>query len=63
MSDTPLAKAPIKTPKDLAAETGRVNVQINGVWHQFPKGTRMIEACRQVHDPVRLRFLTMDLVA
>ncbi|TLD69882.1 2Fe-2S iron-sulfur cluster binding domain-containing protein [Phragmitibacter flavus] len=25
-----------------------VNVQINGSWHKFPKGTRMIEACRQV---------------
>ncbi len=25
-----------------------VNVQINGTWHKFPKGTRMIEACRQV---------------
>lgn len=25
-----------------------VNVQVNGVWHKFPKGTRMIEACRQV---------------
>ncbi len=25
-----------------------VNVQIDGVWHKFPKGTRMIEACRQV---------------
>lgn len=25
-----------------------VNVQINGEWHKFPKGTRMIEACRQV---------------
>jgi NADH-quinone oxidoreductase subunit G len=24
-----------------------VNVQIDGVWWQFPKGTRMIEACRQ----------------
>jgi NADH-quinone oxidoreductase subunit G len=24
-----------------------VNVQINGVWHQFPKGTRLIEACEQ----------------
>ena len=23
------------------------NVQINGVWHQFPKGTRVIEACEQ----------------
>lgn len=25
-----------------------VDVQIDGVWHQFPKGTRLIEACRQV---------------
>jgi NADH-quinone oxidoreductase subunit G len=24
-----------------------LNVQINGVWHQFPKGTRLIEACEQ----------------
>ncbi|MBL9151269.1 MAG: molybdopterin-dependent oxidoreductase [Verrucomicrobiales bacterium] len=24
-----------------------VSVQIDGEWHQFPKGTRMIEACRQ----------------
>ncbi len=24
------------------------NVQIAGVWHQFPKGTRVIEACAQV---------------
>ncbi len=24
-----------------------VNVQINGAWHQFPKGTRVIEACEQ----------------
>jgi NADH-quinone oxidoreductase subunit G len=23
------------------------NVQIDGVWHQFPKGTRMIEACEK----------------
>ena len=38
----------MKLPKDLAAEKGLVNVQIDGIWHQFPKGTRMIEACRQV---------------
>jgi NADH-quinone oxidoreductase subunit G len=25
-----------------------VNVQIDGAWHKFPKGTRMIEACRMV---------------
>lgn len=24
-----------------------LNVQIDGVWHQFPKGTRVIEACTQ----------------
>src|SRR5919204_531939 len=24
-----------------------VNVQIDGVWRQFPKGTRPIEACEQ----------------
>jgi NADH-quinone oxidoreductase subunit G len=47
MSDTPSATAEIKLPKDLAAEKGMVNVQIDGKWHQFPKGTRMIEACRQ----------------
>jgi len=23
------------------------NVQVDGVWHQFPKGTRVIEACEQ----------------
>lgn len=45
MSDTSSATA--KLPRDLAAEQGLVNVQIDGVWHQFPKGTRMIEACRQ----------------
>ena len=48
MSDTPTATAEPKLPKDLAAEKGMVNVQIDGIWHQFPKGTRMIEACRQV---------------
>jgi len=31
-----------------AQEVPMVNVQIDGEWHQFPKGTRMIEACRQV---------------
>jgi NADH-quinone oxidoreductase subunit G len=24
-----------------------LNVQINGTWHEFPKGTRVIEACEQ----------------
>jgi NADH-quinone oxidoreductase subunit G len=48
MSDITTAPAEIKLPKDLAAEKGMVNVQIDGVWHQFPRGTRMIEACRAV---------------
>jgi NADH-quinone oxidoreductase subunit G len=47
MSDT-AATAEAKLPKDLAAEKGLVNVQINGVWHQVPRGMKMIEACRQV---------------
>ncbi|WP_018969141.1 molybdopterin-dependent oxidoreductase [Rubritalea marina] len=34
-------------PKDLAAEKGLVNVQIDGHWIQVPRGTRMIEACKQ----------------
>ncbi len=52
MSDTTTAPAEIKLPKDLAAEKGMVNVQIDGVWHQFPRGTRMIEACRAVQVEV-----------
>src|SRR5881396_2630073 len=28
--------------------TPMFNVQIDGLWHQFPKGTRVIEACAQV---------------
>ena len=47
MSDTPSASAKLKLPKDLAAENGLVNVQIDGVWQRIPKNTRMIEACRQ----------------
>jgi NADH-quinone oxidoreductase subunit G len=42
--EAPTAEA--KLPKDLAAEKGLVNVQIDGVWRQVPKGTRIIEACR-----------------
>jgi NADH-quinone oxidoreductase subunit G len=52
MSDTPSATAEMKLPKDLAAANGLVNVQIDGVWYQFPKGTRMIEACRQAQITV-----------
>ena len=52
MSDTPSATAELTLPKDLAAAKGMVNVQIDGVWHQFPKGTRMIDACRQAGNSV-----------
>jgi NADH-quinone oxidoreductase subunit G len=48
MSDHLTATQTPALPKDLAAAKGMVNVQINGTWHQIPKGTRMIEACRQV---------------
>jgi NADH-quinone oxidoreductase subunit G len=30
---------------ETAAPVQLLNVQIDGVWHQFPKGTRVIEAC------------------
>ena len=30
---------------ETAAPVQMLNVQIDGVWHQFPKGTRVIEAC------------------
>jgi NADH-quinone oxidoreductase subunit G len=33
---------------DAPASVPMLNVQIDGVWHQFPKGTRLIEACGQV---------------
>ncbi|MDA0766034.1 MAG: molybdopterin-dependent oxidoreductase [Verrucomicrobia bacterium] len=41
-----------KLPKDLAAENGMVNVQIDGNWIQVPKGTRMIEACKMAEKEV-----------
>lgn len=52
MSDLSSSTAELKLPKDIAAEKGMVNVQIDGVWYQFPKGTRMIEACRSVKKDV-----------
>lgn len=44
MSETATAKL----PKDIAAEKGMVNVQIDGTWYEFPKGKRIIDACREV---------------
>jgi len=32
---------------DTPSSPSMFNVQIDGVWHQFPKGTRVIEACEQ----------------
>jgi NADH-quinone oxidoreductase subunit G len=31
----------------VSAPPQMVNVQVNGVWHEFPKGTRVIEACEK----------------
>jgi NADH-quinone oxidoreductase subunit G len=50
MSDSATTTPPL--PKDLAAEKGLVNVQIDGTWIQVPKGTRMIEACKQAEQEV-----------
>ncbi len=51
MSDN-AATAEAKLPKDLAAEKGLVNVQIDGIWHQVPRGMRMIEACKLARKEV-----------
>ena len=51
MADSAPATAD-KLPKDLAAEKGMVNVQIDGRWIQVPRGTRMIEACKQAGQEV-----------
>ena len=44
--------APAASPTTAPPPADTVNVQIDGVWHKFPKGTRMIEACRQVQAEV-----------
>ncbi|MEJ6718156.1 MAG: NADH-quinone oxidoreductase subunit G [Akkermansiaceae bacterium] len=41
-----------KLPKDLAAEKGMVNVQIDGHWLQVPRGTRMIEAAKMAEKEI-----------
>ena len=51
MSET-AATVEAKLPKDLAAENGMVNVQIDGVWMQVPRGMRMIEACKLARKEV-----------
>lgn len=52
MSDSAPAASATVLPKDAAAEKGLVNVQIDGVWIQVPKGTRMIEACKIAEQEV-----------
>lgn len=51
MADSAPAKAE-KLPKDLAADKGMVNVQVDGAWIQVPTGTRMIEVCKQAEKEV-----------
>jgi NADH-quinone oxidoreductase subunit G len=51
MADSAPATAD-KLLKDPAAENGMVNVQIDGTWIQVPRGTRMIEACKQAEQEV-----------
>lgn len=43
-----MSEETLKLPKDIAAEQGKVNVQINGTWYMFPRGMRIIEACQSV---------------
>src|SRR6478752_4945826 len=45
------AEAPAATPA-APPPADMVNVQIDGVWVKFPKGTRMIEACKQARKEV-----------
>ena len=43
-----MSNTPVTLPKDEAAAEGKVNVQINGKWYRFPKGTRIADACNSV---------------
>ncbi len=52
MSEETTATAEMKLPKDLAAEKGLVNVQIDGHWIQVPRGTRMIEAAKMAEKEI-----------
>ena len=51
MADSAPATAE-KLPKDLAADKGMVNVQVDGTWIQVPTGTRMIEVCKRAEKEV-----------
>lgn len=43
-----MSTQPTLLPKDQAAAESKVNVQINGKWYRFPKGTRIADACNSV---------------
>ena len=51
MADSAPATAD-KLPKDIASETGMVNVQIDDPWQQVQAGPRMIEACKMAEKEV-----------
>jgi NADH-quinone oxidoreductase subunit G len=36
----------------MTTDVQMLNVQIDGIWMQFPKGTRVIEACRQARKAI-----------
>ena len=46
MSMSKITTEPMADEKSSAPQM--FNVQIDGVWHEFPKGTRVIEACAQI---------------
>ena len=52
MSESASAPPAKPLPKDEAAEKGLVNVQVDGVWIQVPRGTRMIEAAKMAQKEV-----------
>ena len=41
-----------KLPKDAAAAEGKVNVQINGTWYRFPRGTTKAVAGHPVREQI-----------
>ena len=51
-----MSTPPAILPKDAAAAEGKVNVQINGKWYRFPKGTRIADACNSVGAHVPRTF-------
>ena len=44
----PSPEAASRLPVDIASAMGMVNVQVNGTWHRFPKGMRILEALQSI---------------